>query len=39
MLGYWDDDARTREAIRDGWMHTGDLATLDNEAIAISSAG
>lgn len=31
MLGYWDDDARTREAIRDGWMHTGDLATLDNE--------
>ena len=29
MLGYWDDDERTREAIRDGWMHTGDLATID----------
>ncbi|WP_456282145.1 AMP-binding protein [Cupriavidus sp. JZ107] len=31
MLGYWEDDARTREAIRDGWMHTGDLATIDEQ--------
>jgi fatty-acyl-CoA synthase len=30
MLGYWDDEKRTREAIdADGWMHTGDLATMD----------
>jgi fatty-acyl-CoA synthase len=30
MLGYWADGARTREAIDlEGWMHTGDLATLD----------
>lgn len=29
MLGYWDDEPRTREAIRDGFMHTGDLATID----------
>jgi len=30
MLGYWDDEARTREAIdSEGWMHTGDLATMD----------
>lgn len=29
MQGYWDDDERTHEAIRDGWMHTGDLATID----------
>ncbi|MYB10161.1 MAG: AMP-binding protein [Acidimicrobiia bacterium] len=32
MLGYWDDDARTAEAIDDeGWMHTGDLATMDDD--------
>jgi fatty-acyl-CoA synthase len=32
MLGYWDDAERTAEAIdAAGWMHTGDLATLDAE--------
>jgi len=31
MQGYWGDAARTAEAIRDGWMHTGDLATIDAE--------
>lgn len=32
MLGYWEDEARTAEAIDwAGWMHTGDLAILDDE--------
>jgi fatty-acyl-CoA synthase len=32
MLGYWNDAEKTAEAIdAEGWMHTGDLATLDAE--------
>ncbi|RYF33321.1 MAG: AMP-binding protein [Comamonadaceae bacterium] len=32
MHGYWEDEAKTREAIdADRWMHTGDLATMDDE--------
>ena len=32
MRGYWDDEEKTREAIDPaGWMHTGDLATIDEE--------
>jgi len=30
MLGYWDEAAKTAEVLdQNGWMHTGDLATLD----------
>jgi fatty-acyl-CoA synthase len=32
MLGYWDNDEATHEAIdRARWMHTGDLAVMDDE--------
>jgi fatty-acyl-CoA synthase len=32
MLGYWDDEEKTREAIDPArWMKTGDLATIDDE--------
>ena len=32
MLGYWNDEERTQQSIdKSGWMHTGDLATMDDE--------
>lgn len=31
MLGYWNDPKLTAETIKDGWLHTGDLATVDEE--------
>ena len=35
MRGYWDEPERSAEAIdADGWMHTGDLATIDEYGYA-----
>ena len=31
MLGYYRDDERTAAAFEDGWFHSGDLATIDDE--------
>jgi fatty-acyl-CoA synthase len=32
MIGYWNEPQRTAEAIdSEGWMHTGDLATMDGD--------
>ncbi len=31
MTGYYRDEARTAEAFRGGWFHSGDLATIDEE--------
>jgi fatty-acyl-CoA synthase len=32
MAGYWRRPAETAEALRGGWLRTGDLATVDSEA-------
>ena len=32
MLGYWNEPEKTRDAVdQAGWMHTGDLATMDDD--------
>jgi long-chain acyl-CoA synthetase len=31
MLGYWKNPAATAQVIRNGWLHTGDLATIDQD--------
>ena len=31
FLGYWRDEAATAAKVRDGWLHTGDLAEVDDE--------
>ena len=31
MLGYWQRPDATDEIIKNGWLHTGDIAVMDEE--------
>ena len=31
MKGYWNDEAATKEVIRDGWFYTGDIGVIDRD--------
>lgn len=31
MMGYWNNPEETKMALRNGWFHTGDIATMDSD--------
>ncbi len=35
MKGYWNQPELTSEALRDGWFHTGDMATIDKDGYVL----
>lgn len=38
MLGYLDDEEGTKNAVRDGWLYTGDLGTVDEDGYIYLTA-
>ncbi len=38
MMGYFADDEGTNNTIRNGWLHTGDLGTIDSEGYIYLTA-
>jgi len=38
MLGYYDDPGENQKAIREGWLYTGDIATIDEEGYIFLTA-
>ncbi len=38
MLGYYNDVETTKQTIKDGWLYTGDLATIDNDGFIFHAA-
>jgi long-chain acyl-CoA synthetase len=37
MKGYWNRPDATAETIVDGWLHTGDIAKMDEDGYFLSS--
>ena len=35
MLGYWDKPEATRQALRNGWMHTGNVGRMDEDGFVF----
>jgi len=35
MMGYLNNESATRETLQDGWLHTGDIGTVDDEGFVF----
>ena len=38
MMGYFGDEEGTKNTIRDGWLYTGDLGTVDKDGYIFLTA-